>query len=92
MKSVNIAKLKAELSKYLRIVQGGETVRILDRSQAVAEISPIGGKDRYTELVERGLLIAPRKNDGDIRITRVNVSCSKAELLKDFLDQRSDRF
>lgn len=38
--SVNIANLKAELSKYLRRVQSGGEVIVLDRSHPIARIVP----------------------------------------------------
>lgn len=41
MKIANISTIKNELSKYLRYVQRGEKVRILDRNQAVADIIPV---------------------------------------------------
>jgi antitoxin (DNA-binding transcriptional repressor) of toxin-antitoxin stability system len=41
MKQVGIAELKSKLSEFLRIVQGGESIAVLDRSRAVAHIVPI---------------------------------------------------
>jgi len=41
MKQVGIAELKSKLSEFLRIVQGGETIAVLDRNRAVAHIVPI---------------------------------------------------
>ena len=46
MKIANISTIKNELSKYLRYVQQGERIRILDRNQAIADIVPVtGGED-----------------------------------------------
>jgi antitoxin (DNA-binding transcriptional repressor) of toxin-antitoxin stability system len=42
MKQVGIAELKSRLSEFLRIVQGGETIAVLDRNRAVAQIIPMG--------------------------------------------------
>jgi antitoxin (DNA-binding transcriptional repressor) of toxin-antitoxin stability system len=39
MRTVNVATLKAKLSEYLRLARSGETVRVLDRRQAVADLS-----------------------------------------------------
>lgn len=39
MKTVNIATLKARLSEYVRLAKAGETIRILDRRRAVADLS-----------------------------------------------------
>jgi antitoxin (DNA-binding transcriptional repressor) of toxin-antitoxin stability system len=41
MKQVGIAELKSRLSEFLRIVQGGESIAVLDRNRAVAHIIPI---------------------------------------------------
>ena len=41
MKQVRIAELKARLSEFLRTVQRGETVAVLDRNTAIAHIVPI---------------------------------------------------
>jgi antitoxin (DNA-binding transcriptional repressor) of toxin-antitoxin stability system len=41
MKQVGIAELKSKLSEFLRVVQGGESIAILDRNRAVAHIVPI---------------------------------------------------
>lgn len=40
-KSINIAELKAKLSKYLRLVKSGEEIIILDHKMPVAKISSI---------------------------------------------------
>ncbi|MBI4403574.1 MAG: type II toxin-antitoxin system Phd/YefM family antitoxin [Deltaproteobacteria bacterium] len=50
MKIANISTIKNELSKYLRYVQQGERVRILDRNQAIADIVPVtGGPETSTK-------------------------------------------
>jgi antitoxin (DNA-binding transcriptional repressor) of toxin-antitoxin stability system len=41
MKQIGIAELKSKLSECLRIVQGGESIAVLDRNRAVAHIVPI---------------------------------------------------
>ena len=41
MKQIGIAELKARLSEFLRVVQGGESIAVLDRNRAVAHIVPI---------------------------------------------------
>ena len=41
MKQVRIAELKARLSEFLRTVQRGETLVVLDRNTAIAHIVPI---------------------------------------------------
>ena len=44
MKQVRIAELKAKLSEFLRGVQRGETLAVLDRNTAIAHIVPIRGR------------------------------------------------
>jgi antitoxin (DNA-binding transcriptional repressor) of toxin-antitoxin stability system len=44
MKQVGIAELKSRLSEFLRIVQGGESIAVLDRNRAVAQIVPMREK------------------------------------------------
>jgi antitoxin (DNA-binding transcriptional repressor) of toxin-antitoxin stability system len=41
MKKVGIAELKSRLSEFLRVVQGGESIAVLDRKRAIAHIVPI---------------------------------------------------
>jgi prevent-host-death family protein len=41
MKQVRIAELKAKLSEFLRAVQGGESITVLDRNTAIAQLVPI---------------------------------------------------
>ena len=38
MKSVGIKVLKDNLSKYLKLVRGGETILVTDRDEVIAEI------------------------------------------------------
>lgn len=40
MKAVSVRQLKTRLSKYLRLVEMGETVLIIDREEVVAELRP----------------------------------------------------
>lgn len=44
MKQVRIAELKAKLSEFLRAVQGGESIAVLDRNTAIAQIVPISDR------------------------------------------------
>ena len=41
MKQVGIAELKSRLSEFLRVVQGGESIAVLDRNRAVAHLVPV---------------------------------------------------
>jgi antitoxin (DNA-binding transcriptional repressor) of toxin-antitoxin stability system len=44
MKQVRIAELKSKLSEFLRSVQRGESLAVLDRNTAIAHIVPIQGR------------------------------------------------
>jgi antitoxin (DNA-binding transcriptional repressor) of toxin-antitoxin stability system len=41
VKQVGIAELKSMLSEFLRVVQSGESITVLDRNRAVTQIIPI---------------------------------------------------
>jgi prevent-host-death family protein len=41
MKQVRIAELKSKLSEFLRAVQSGESITVLDRNTSIAQIVPI---------------------------------------------------
>ena len=58
MKSVNIAKFKAELSRYLRSVRKGEEVVITDRDRPVAKVVPISEPAPF-KLEVRAALVDP---------------------------------
>ena len=71
MKSVGIKQLKNELSRYLKMVQAGETVLVTDRDEVVAEIhkpttpSPsVGLWDAFLNQQERaGTLLRAKRKD-----------------------------
>lgn len=46
MKQVRIAELKSRLSEFLRAVQGGQTIAVLDRNTAIAQIVPFHERPR----------------------------------------------
>ena len=45
MKQARIAELKSKLSEFLRAVQRGEAITVLDRNTAIAQIVPM--RERY---------------------------------------------
>lgn len=62
MRSVNVAKLKNELSKYLRFAKNGEEVIIRDRNLPVAKLVPFSteGLDEHElKLVAAGKMRLP---------------------------------
>jgi len=60
MKQVRIAELKARLSEFLRAVQGGESIAVLDRNTAIAQIVPI--RDRPGLRIRKPSADAPALN------------------------------
>ncbi|MEP7378112.1 MAG: type II toxin-antitoxin system Phd/YefM family antitoxin [Chloroflexota bacterium] len=46
MKRVGVAELKNNLSKHLRLVEGGEAIEVTDHDRAVAHLVPIEVKTR----------------------------------------------
>lgn len=64
MRSVNIAKLKNQLSSYVRRASSGEQILIRDRNLPVARLVPYSPVDPTSEelaLVASGDLILPEK-------------------------------
>ena len=65
MRTVNIAVLKNQLSKYITYAKAGETITIRDRNTAVAQIIPFphnaGISDEERELVADGIIRMPEK-------------------------------
>lgn len=62
MKSVNIADLKNNLSRYLNDVRQGEEILIKDRNTPVARIMPFAAESEDEEIMElaaRGLISLP---------------------------------
>ncbi|MGH7151250.1 MAG: type II toxin-antitoxin system Phd/YefM family antitoxin, partial [Planctomycetota bacterium] len=58
MKTAGVARLKARLSAYLRLVKRGEEVIVLERGRPIARIVPVPGKSdpHRDELIRLGLL------------------------------------
>jgi len=63
MRSVNVAELKNQLSKYLRFAKSGEEVVIRDRSLPIAKLVPFTADDASDEelkLVAAGKMRLPK--------------------------------
>ena len=60
MKTAAVAQLKAELSRYLRMVRSGEEILVTDRHVPIARLVPVEagavGDDELRELERQGLL------------------------------------
>jgi antitoxin (DNA-binding transcriptional repressor) of toxin-antitoxin stability system len=63
MRTVNVAELKDQLSKYLTFAKGGEEVVIRDRNLPVAKLVPFsaeGADEQELKLVAAGKLRLPK--------------------------------
>ena len=63
MRTVNVAKLKNQLSKYLRFAKSGEEVVIRDRNLPIAKLIPFTAADASDddlELVAAGKMRLPQ--------------------------------
>ena len=92
---VNVAKLKNELSKYLRLVQKGEKITVMDRNEPIAEIVPLSTKKKnwYDDLVAQGKMRLPIRPPQDIYISAVElIGTTREEVMADFFKDREDRF
>jgi prevent-host-death family protein len=63
MKTVNVAKLKNQLSAYLAYVRKGEQVLIKDRNTPVAKIVPLGVAEEDEEILAMAAAGAVRLPD-----------------------------
>jgi prevent-host-death family protein len=65
MRSVNIAELKNQLSKYLTFAKSGEEIVIRDRNLPVAKLVPFSADEASEEellLVAAGMMRMPEKS------------------------------
>jgi antitoxin (DNA-binding transcriptional repressor) of toxin-antitoxin stability system len=64
MRSVNVAKLKDQLSRYLAFARSGEEIVIRDRNLPVAKLVPLSADeadDQELKLVAEGKMRLPQK-------------------------------
>lgn len=61
MEQVNISTLKDKLSAYLKKVQAGETLLVMDRNQPVAQLVPVSTQEsedqRIARLIAQGVIL-----------------------------------
>ena len=85
MKRVGVAELKNNLSRFLRGVELGEAVEVMDRARPIARIVPVPSRKAVT--------IRPAKRPfatvRDRRFPPLDLGLSSDELLR---EERSDRF
>ena len=93
MRSVNIAKLKNQLSKYVTFAKAGEEIIIRDRNLPVAKLVPFSGEEASDEellLVAAGkmrLPTGPLDIDELLSIPTGKVSGNRA--IQALLDERT---
>lgn len=86
MKSVNIAKFKAELGKYLGYIRRGEEIIVLDRSEPLARVLPF--KANTSPLIFEEPLEDPKKLIG----LRFNPLKNRGvDSLQFLIEERGDR-
>lgn len=86
MKSVNIAKFKAELGKYLGYIRRGEEVVVFDRSQPLARVLPF--KETETKLIIEEPL---EKETHLFDLHFKPIPNKKVDSLKFLIDERGER-
>ena len=94
MKTIGVAQLKAQLSRYLHLVKHGQEVVVTDRGVPVAKIVPLApaehDESRRERLVKAGLL---RPGSGRARFTRFRVPRGPRAgygVLRALLDERDE--
>lgn len=63
MLDVTVTTLRAELSSWIDRVQAGEEVVVTDRGIPVARLLPVDTAPLLEQLVRRGVLSKPRRDD-----------------------------
>ena len=74
MRSVNVAELKDQLSKYLTFAKAGEEVVIRDRNLPVAKLVPFsaeGADEQELKLVATGKLRLPKVRLNVKRLSKI---------------------
>lgn len=84
MKSVNIAKFKTELGKYLGFVRKGEEIVVLDRKLPLAIVIPFREKQKHELVVEEAL-------DSPLNLFKIKSQRSSNDSLKFLREERGDR-
>jgi prevent-host-death family protein len=95
MKQATISQIKDRLSAYLKEVEAGETILILNRDRPVARLEPVRGRTREAEegrlvRLERQGLLRRAELGPDRALAGVSLAAAPpgAELLRAVLDER----
>jgi len=93
MVRATVSELKNHLSAYLRKVQAGETVLILDRNRPIARIERIAGPEaidqRLADLAAAGLVRLPTQ-PLPMKLLRAKRPRSRQSVLEALLEERSE--
>lgn len=87
MKSVNIARFKAELGKYLGYIRRGEEIIVLDRSHPLARVVPI-------KETSAPILLSEEPTESSEKLINMHFSpikTKKIDSLKFLKEERGDR-
>lgn len=94
MKAVSVSELKAELSRYIRVVRRGGEVQILERGVPIARLvgMPAGGsdKERIARLVAAGI-VRPGRGDARELLARPAIELGGIDLAGALSEDREDR-
>jgi antitoxin (DNA-binding transcriptional repressor) of toxin-antitoxin stability system len=94
MRSVNIAELKNQLSKYLTFAKGGEEIVIRDRNLSVAKLVPFSAEEASAEellLVASGKMRLPQNPLNVDRLLKIRTGkVSGNEAVQSLLDDRAE--
>lgn len=96
MKTASVTELKANLSKYLRMVRRGSEVQVLERGVPIARIVGLKGsstekeRDRLDRLERAGIL---RRGGSDLGwlLSEPPVDAARADLSEALTEDREDR-
>jgi prevent-host-death family protein len=82
---VPISMFRAELSRWIERVRGGDEVVVTDRGIPVARLSPIESAPLLEQLVRRGVLSSPRsaRRPAAREIERAHSSGSVSDFVAD---------
>lgn len=95
MERVSISQLKDQLSAYLRKVQAGETVVVMDRNKPVAQLSPLPAErddsKRIRALEAAGRLVPPKRPPlSREELRRLRVVAPGARVVEALLEEREE--
>ena len=94
MRSVNVAELKNQLSKYLTFAKGGEEIVIRDRNLPVAKLVPFSADEASEEellLVASGKMRLPQNPIDLDRLLKIPTGkVSRNEAVQALLDDRAE--